>query len=1309
MSLRAELVNTLVGSLLGPQDGPEEILPSDRDPRGEYVCGVLSPQSASPPPRDPDTDAELPDGDVAGDDEDQQMEDSGAWTGASAPALDPKALPRSIGLTAVVESEQDPALRICVTFARYRQLDDRRWQREPHSFATGLFSPQDNERLNAQDEASILIRKTPVAGDASTSRISVFLTNSADPRTDPGDPFPTPSLLFQPQIRIALGPGTRAVSVRREEELADARRDNGDDGDPLLREEESLRLLYRERPVLARGHMCSAVWRDIDPENDIGPGQRSPFSWTDSGAVAAGDRASFQSPDLRTELIPLYPICAPDPDWRAEYGPPPVLAPAELAECWIPESVTEALQPLVDGYSNWISQRQSQLSALPSNLRRAGARHLDACVTTRERLQRAIHRLATDETIRLAFCFANRAMALQSSWKSGASIQWRPFQLAYILLCMESSADGSHSDRDWCDLLWFPTGGGKTEAYLGLIAFVLGLRRLRAAKDVDGHPVDTGLGVISRYTLRLLTVQQFRRALGLITACECLRVRPAGAGIRGWRPAACPGREDLIWGASRFSAGLWVGNSVTPNRFEDLRTASGPPLPGAMTALLRDGSGAGEPAQPLTCPCCGAYLAIPQPRHERQERPAFPQGTEGSLHFVFRAENPPALQAASLSDQRLAIRAASVTPLPATGFFILSVQFVAQAEGVSARDIDGWWETRVRPRLGTWGGIASTRPSRPGYFFRTYRIRGDRDKEYSFEVYCPAPRCPLGQDIAWREKVPVPEQAIRASSHVEYQRVVPPFQSSHDETVGTRIPIPATTVDELIYARPPSLLVATVDKFARLAFEVRAASLFGNVDNYHARCGYYRRGAPCGNGQGDHPGVPALSQQVASFPPPDLVLQDELHLIEGPLGSMVGLYETAIDELCSAGGPPKYIASTATVRQAAEQVQALFTRQLALFPPPGLSIDDNFFSRGREAHAAEDGPSGRLYVGIAAPGKGSQTPIVRIWTALLQAVKDARQATGPGGAGMVELDRFWTLVGYFNAIRELAGALSLYRQDIAQRLDHLAGTNRRQLQEAAELSSRVDSLQLPGTLSRLEAELPSDAVDAVLATSMFGTGVDISRLGLMVMHGQPKTSSAYIQATGRVGRTGGGLVVSFYRASRPRDLDHYEFFTGYHRQLYRSVEPVSVFPFSPRARERAIGPICVALLRQAATIQGQGVSREWIRSAPGAGCSRMQNSRSSAEVMAAQELLEERAQAQPDGRRPAVGRTRLEAGSELDVWRMLASIHQDLLYVEYALAADPRHPVVLGDAQHEHRQLDVAYENAPQSLRDVEATTGFKV
>jgi hypothetical protein len=235
---------------------------------------------------------------------------------------------------------------------------------------------------------------------------------------------------------------------------------------------------------------------------------------------------------------------------------------------------------------------------------------------------------------------------------------------------------------------------------------------------------------------------------------------------------------------------------------------------------------------------------------------------------------------------------------------------------------------------------------------------------------------------------------------------------------------------------------------------------------------------------------------------------------------------------------------------------------------------------------------------------------------------------------------------------------------------------------------------------------------------MFGTGVDVERLGLMVVHGQPKTTSSYIQATGRVGRRQGGLVVTFFRASRPRDLNHYEFFCAYHDSLYRFVEPVTVNPFAPRARDRALGPVAVALLRQAADAPAPGgtaaIHERWRvqqRSQGGILClaGDMANARRDPDVELVPALFEARAQQQPGLRRPPAGDVDLHAGSELDLWQQLAARSGGtLVYHESTLINPPSRPVVLGDLAHEIARTGVAYEDAPNSLRDVESTVTIR-
>jgi hypothetical protein len=246
-------------------------------------------------------------------------------------------------------------------------------------------------------------------------------------------------------------------------------------------------------------------------------------------------------------------------------------------------------------------------------------------------------------------------------------------------------------------------------------------------------------------------------------------------------------------------------------------------------------------------------------------------------------------------------------------------------------------------------------------------------------------------------------------------------------------------------------------------------------------------------------------------------------------------------------------------------------------------------------------------------------------------------------------------------------------------------------------------------------KFPNNTVDAVFATSMFGTGVDVDRLGLMVVHGQPKTTSSYIQATGRVGRQMGGLVITFLRATRPRDLDHYEFFNGYHRSLARHVEPITVYPFSPRARERVMGPLSVAILRNSKNILNVPVNVKWalendprlhMKNFVDFGPTRMRTEKNSNEIKKLLQIVEDRARDQPNQIKPKGDSCRNELDSDLDNWKSTASDDQ-LMYYEQTLTKIPEYPVVLGDPQHKAQNKRVVFENAPSSLRDVEAGATF--
>ena len=399
----------------------------------------------------------------------------------------------------------------------------------------------------------------------------------------------------------------------------------------------------------------------------------------------------------------------------------------------------------------------------------------------------------------------------------------------------------------------------------------------------------------------------------------------------------------------------------------------------------------------------------------------------------------------------------------------------------------------------------------------------------------------------------------------------------------SRNPLPILTVDEPIYRRLPCFIIATVDKFAGLPWFGQTANLFGRVTHYQDNEGF------SGHGNATQIGQP-LDRYL---PPPDLIIQDELHLISGPLGTMVGLYETAIDALCSRGDNsstirPKIIASTATVRRANRQIQALFGRQeVDIFPPPGPDRHDSYFAE------TDFQSPGRLYVGVAAQGRSLKVVLLKTYLPLLAAAQKQWEAAGGKRNKDNPADPYMTLMGYFNSLRELGGSRrivedeinsGLARYDQRLREGELVGPfSRRKIDEdPEELTSRVNTNKIANTKRRLALAFRDDErVDVALATNMISVGLDIVRLGLMAVLGQPKTVAEYIQSTSRVGRDANrpGLVVTLLNIHRPRDRSHYERFQAWHNSFYRGVEATSVTPFSPRALDRGLAGVTVALAR----------------------------------------------------------------------------------------------------------------------------------
>lgn len=371
--------------------------------------------------------------------------------------------------------------------------------------------------------------------------------------------------------------------------------------------------------------------------------------------------------------------------------------------------------------------------------------------------------------------------------------------------------------------------------------------------------------------------------------------------------------------------------------------------------------------------------------------------------------------------------------------------------------------------------------------------------------------------------------------------------------------IPVYTVDEAIYKKLPTLLIGTVDKIAQLPWKDNMHELFGNKNVYHRELGFeYSESTPKGY------------SRINRLKPPELIIQDELHLISGPLGSLTGLYEVAIDLLTRHNGKPaKVIASTATISGADEQIKALYGRAMQQFPLAVQKANDNFVSK--EVPTTQK--PGRFYVGICAPGVSNKIQAIQTYSAY---------ATITRTQSKFKVDPYYTMLGYFNTVKELASMNTTFKDEINSRLNML-DPNKKFNHDLVveELTSRKKAQEIPQLLTQMEKTMNEEGVlDAVLATNMISVGVDVDRLGTMIVQGQPKTTSEYIQATSRVGRKYPGVVFVLLNSMRSRDLSHFERFKVYHQALYRHVETMSVTPFATGALYKGLTGTFIGFLRQ---------------------------------------------------------------------------------------------------------------------------------
>lgn len=1001
---RDRIVQFLKNELIGPIGGRKEVLEEEK-PQMRYTMGVLFPKSTAA-------------GDLG---EDFSSEENSEGPEPAPPdeerADDPVNLsnqwmPASIGLSFYFEDADAFVAEIWgATYEKGDGVHTRKPISEKASPLSVIVERPENgstaEQPVLNDRAGI---HTHWRSLGEGYLVTVTLVNAAD-RDE--DEYPDASdCLYQVGFKCEVPGG----NIREYPDV-----DRAFAG----QEERELELMYDQHKTFAVGHGCAATWRDSG----------------DTDHVATSLLPKSVVPELTHKLAPEYALSGDDEE---------VLNLSFLAsEETGTEELCSSLESFLGKYESWIREAESEGEDVPEYLSSAHDRITQRLRKVLGRMKTGIERLRSDDTAREAFRLANLAMLIQMhhgtdelggerskrgeptllpeefSYTDLEQYAWRPFQLAFQLLTLEGITDYNSEEREIVDLIWFPTGGGKTEAYLAVAAYEI-LRRRLVHREAGA-----GTAVITRYTLRLLTSQQFQRSARLICALESLRREYP---------------ERL--GDTPISIGFWAGRSTSPNTYQGAKEKR------------RDMIEVGEdnPFQLELCPWCGTEL-VPEERTERTE------------DYGFEADNA------------------------------------------------------------------------------------------SFEIFCPT------EDCEFHNRLPV------------------------------------SVVDEDLYDSPPSFLIGTVDKFARLAWIEGPGAFFGDGDRL----------------------------------PPTLVIQDELHLLSGPLGTTAAVYEAALHELMRVDGRrPKVVSSTATIRSAQEQVRSLFNRDVQVFPPPGPDESDSFFAR-----VDEDAP-GRLYVGVLSPHHRPSTSLIRTSTGLLQAPEEVDLLPK-------EDDIYRTLVAYHLSLRDLGKTAMFANDDIPARLKVVASEEERREMGAhgvVELTSNTPSHEIPNVLERLEqSPEDEDFIDFLVCSNMISVGVDVDRLSLMVMHGQPKTTSEYIQASSRVGREYPGLVIAHYSANKPRDRSHYEDFTAYHNSLYRHVEPTSVTPYSAPSRDRSLHAALIILVRHGCGLSRNGDAGKFDIDDP--------------EI---QDVLHSLTQTVRDINESEAEDTRRELLSLAEKWDNLADAHEDKLH-----------------------------------------------
>ncbi|MGI6158020.1 MAG: helicase-related protein [Saccharofermentanales bacterium] len=743
-------------------------------------------------------------------------------------------------------------------------------------------------------------------------------------------------------------------------------------------EDKMLDYLYREKLAFGIGHNTACTWENAQSPNTP--------QWIQSTFLPEYDvkSQSSETEKIKGEILNIKNLSVYNTD---------------------KQSIISNLTKVAEAYKHWIEDERK--SANGNDL---GLQNIAKCEQIYNRISNGIKLLSKNENALRAFQLANTAIYLQmfqtaqhfntkkegyEVWERNEVLQhnfqdyatldfpsnripeWRPFQLAFILQCLASFVDENSNEKELIDLLYFPTGGGKTEAYLAVSAFLIFWRRINYSDSYDG------VNIIIRYTLRLLSAQQFERASKMILACEFIRSN----------------HKDL--GETKISIGFWVGAQTIPNLLKDAKTK----LDNTLKKLNKGDNFVVNPFQLSNCQWCNTKI----------------------------------------------------------------ISKIKQADTV-------------------------------------YQI-GHRIGKTNLQSYCLNEACHFSE---------------------------------------TKSGLPVVLIDEDIYSKPPTILFATVDKFAMLAWKGEATTFFNGTNRK-----------------------------------PELIIQDELHLLNGTLGSLVGLFENALLRLCD---NPKIIASTATVKNVDKQIQGLYGREASVFPQYATNADDTFFSKVIEE-------SKRKYIGILPTGKTTVVTNLQLLASLLY----ARLEIWKQSSDKKEADSFWTILSYFKSLKEIgrfSNKINSELKPIIKQLqvrylndDFVSANNYNKLSyRNLELTSRIPNEKIKKNLDKLEIEFNGNikehtSYDLVLATNMISVGLDVGRLGVMVMNGMPPNTAEYIQASSRVARKNEGLVLTLYDPFNSRDLSYFEDFVQFHKTFYKQVEPLSVTPFAENALDKMLFTLILAYFR----------------------------------------------------------------------------------------------------------------------------------